>query len=252
VPRIEVLRLLEGIEHLLEMQRLDSEIQRRQEVLAALPAKRKQLEESSTAAAAALVAAREALQAAEIQQRQAESALQDQEALLQKLEGQQFQVKDNTAYTALLSEMEHTKTQISACETSILEGMDAVEAARTATENAETLDREASDRKEAEVREIEARAERLEAELAQLNAERDAVGPMLDVAILAAYEKIAKRKRPALALVKHDTCEGCRVGIPAQNYIEILKGEELVTCGNCQRILLVPEMISGSPKTAAS
>jgi len=244
--------LLEGIEHLLELQRLDAEIQRRQEVLAGLPAKRKGLEESSTAAAAALEAAREALQAAEVQQRQVESSLQDQEALLQKLESQQFQVKDNTAYTALLSEMEHTKTQISACETGILEGMDAVESASAAVESATALDREASDRKDSELREMETRAERLEGELAGLASERDAVGPKLDGAILAAYEKIAKRKRPALVLVKENTCEGCRVGIPAQNYIEILKGEELVTCGNCQRILLVPEMVSGAAKAEAS
>jgi predicted nucleic acid-binding Zn-ribbon protein len=244
--------LLEGIEHLLELQRLDSEIQRRQDVLAALPAKRKDLEVSSTAAAAALEAAREALQAAEVQQRQAESALRDKEALLQKLEGQQFQVKDNAAYTALLSEMDHTKTQISECETGILESMDAVETARAEAASAETLDREASSRKDAELREMDTRAERLEGELAALGSERDAVGPKLDRAILAAYEKIAKRKRPALALVKHDTCEGCRVGIPAQNYIEILKGEELVTCGNCQRILLVPEMVPGTVKVAAS
>lgn len=244
--------MLEGIEHLLELQRLDSEIQRRQDVLAALPAKRKDLEVSSSAAAAALEAAREALQTAEVQQRQAESALKDKEALLQKLEGQQFQVKDNTAYTALLSEMDHTKTQISECETGILEGMDAVETARAAAASAETLDREASTRKDAELREMDTRAERLEGELVALGSERDAVGPKLDRAILAAYEKIAKRKRPALALVKHDTCEGCRVGIPAQNYIEILKGEELVTCGNCQRILLVPEMVPGAAKVAAS
>jgi predicted nucleic acid-binding Zn-ribbon protein len=244
--------LLEGFQHLLELQRLDSEIQRRQEVLAGLPAKRKELEESSTAAAAALAAAREALQAAEVQQRQSESSLQDHEALLQKLESQQFQVKDNTAYTALLNEMEHTKAQISASETGILESMDAVENARAAAESAEALDREASTRKDAELREMDERAERIQAELAELGVERDAVGPKLDAAILGAYEKIAKRKRPALALVKQETCEGCRVGIPAQKYIEILKGEELVTCGNCQRILLVPEMASGTPKAAAS
>jgi len=244
--------LITGIRYLLDLQRLDREIQHRQEVLAGLPAKRKQLEESSTAAAAALAAAKDAYQAAEVQQRQAESQLRDQEALLQKLEGQQFQVKDNAAYTALLNEMEHARSAISACETGILEAMDAVESARAEQQSAETLDREAASRKEAELREIDARAEKCQAELAQLGSERDAVGPNLEPAILAAYEKIAKRKRPALALVRSETCEGCRVGIPAQKYIEILKGEALTTCENCGRILLHPDMVSGSPEAAAS
>jgi predicted nucleic acid-binding Zn-ribbon protein len=66
------------------------------------------------------------------------------------------------------------------------------------------------------------------------------------------YEKIAKRRRPALALVSEEMCEGCRVGIPAQNYIEILKGERIITCGNCQRILLHPEMVSSLPAAGGS
>jgi predicted nucleic acid-binding Zn-ribbon protein len=240
------------MQHLIELQRLDGEIARREEVLASIPIERKQLEESSAAAAERLAAAREAHQDAEMQQRQAESSLQDQEALLQKLEGQQFQVKDNAAYTALLNEMEHAKAAISACESGILEGMEAVENAAEALERAEGADGEARARQESGLRELAAREERIRSELAELNAERDAVGPKLDAAILAVYEKVASRKRPALALVREERCEGCRVGIPAQNYIEILKGERIVTCGNCQRILLHPDMLASADPASAS
>jgi len=65
-------------------------------------------------------------------------------------------------------------------------------------------------------------------------------------------EDFAKRKRPALALVKNETCEGCRVGIPPQKYLEILKGEALTTCENCGRILLHPDMVPASAGAAAS
>ena len=46
------------------------------------------------------------------------------------------------------------------------------------------------------------------------------------------------RRRPAVAIVSNETCLGCRVGIPPQLYIEILKGEKIVACGTCQRILI--------------
>jgi predicted nucleic acid-binding Zn-ribbon protein len=52
------------------------------------------------------------------------------------------------------------------------------------------------------------------------------------------------RRRPAVAMVSEEMCQGCRVGIPAQNYIEILKGERIITCGNCHRILVHPDMVS--------
>jgi len=236
--------VLESLQHLLELQRLDADIASREQELADLPGKRKQFEESRAAVAANLVQAREALHNGEIDQRHTEAALQDQEALLRRLEGQQFQVKDNTAYTALLHEMERAKQAISDCETRILEGMDAVEAAREALAAAEAEDRTTRERLEFEERAADAREEQLRRELAELGTRRVEVRPKLDPKILAVYEKILTRRQPAVALVSDEMCQGCRVGIPAQNYIEILKGERIITCGNCHRILVHPDMMS--------
>ncbi|MFQ5416708.1 MAG: zinc ribbon domain-containing protein [Myxococcota bacterium] len=236
--------MLEGLKHLLELQRLDEEIASREDALALLPEQRRRLVESRDACTAKLAEARELLQAEEMRQRQSEAAHRDQEALLAKLEGQQFQVKDNAAYTALLSEMDRAKEAISECETRILEGMEAVEAARAALAGAEGDDRNTKSRVERDGQAIATREEKLTAEVAAFTGQREQVGPKLDAQILAAYERVASRRRPALVLVSDETCEGCRVGIPAQNYIEILKGERLITCGSCQRILLHPDMVS--------
>jgi predicted nucleic acid-binding Zn-ribbon protein len=236
--------VLESLQHLLELQQLDADIASSEQELADLPEKRKQFEESRAAVAAKLVQAREALHGGEIEQRHTEAALQDQEALLHRLEGQQFQVKDNTAYTALLHEMERAKQAISDCETGILEGMDAVEAAREALAAAEAEERATRERLESEERAADAREEELRRDLAELNTRRVEVRPKLDPKILAVYEKILARRQPAVALVSDEMCQGCRVGIPAQNYIEILKGERIITCGNCHRILVHPDMKS--------
>jgi predicted nucleic acid-binding Zn-ribbon protein len=238
--------VLESLQYLLDLQRLDGEIASREEELATLPGKRKQFEESRAAVAATLAQARDTLESGEIDQRQAEVTLQDQEALLRRLEGQQFQVKDNTAYTALLNEMERAREMISDCETRILEGMDTAEIARETLAAAETEDRETRERLDSEERATDAREEQLRGELAEFSAQRRQMGPKLDPKVLELYEKIAARRRPALALVSDEMCQGCRVGIPAQTYIEILKGERLITCGNCQRILVHPEMVSSA------
>ena len=230
--------MLEGLEHLLELQRLDGEISGREEALEALPDRRKRLEESRASAGVRLEEIGAQLQAEEKHQRQVESELQDQEALLVRLEGQQFQVKDNTAYTALLNEMEQAKRKISECETAILEGMEAVEVTRERLSAAQAEDADVQARADREGIAIDEREAKFRGELVELRAERDQVVPLLAVDIHAVYERVASRRRPAMALVSDETCGGCRVGIPAQNNIEILRGERLVTCGNCQRILL--------------
>ncbi len=60
---------------------------------------------------------------------------------------------------------------------------------------------------------------------------------------MAQYERIAKRRRPAVILVKEERCGGCRVGIPPQSFIEIIRMEAIVTCGNCARILVHAEKL---------
>ena len=65
------------------------------------------------------------------------------------------------------------------------------------------------------------------------------VGPEL----LTHYERVSNRRRPAVILVKEERCGGCRVGIPPQSFIEILRGEAIVTCGNCSRILIHAEKL---------
>ena len=182
--------------------------------------------------------AREALQQAEAAQRRVESELQDQEALRKRLEGQQFQVKTNDAYTALLHEIEGAQRAISECETRLLEGMDAIESARAASAVAEGAGREAAARLEVEAQALDAREKQLDAELVRLRAARTRVIADSDPRLIEQYERIATRRRPAAVRVRGTLCLGCRVDIPPQQCIEIQRAARVITCGNCQRILL--------------
>jgi predicted nucleic acid-binding Zn-ribbon protein len=164
--------------------------------------------------------------------------LQDQEALLKRLEGQQFQVKSNDAYTALLHEMEHAKQSISDCETRILESMDAIETARSELTAAEAEASATNARLEIEERALDEREKQLAEELSRARASRDDVCVRIEADLLGRYTKIATRRRPAVVVISNEMCLGCRVNIPPQNYIEILKAERVITCGQCQRILV--------------
>jgi predicted nucleic acid-binding Zn-ribbon protein len=50
-------------------------------------------------------------------------------------------------------------------------------------------------------------------------------------------------------LVKEERCGGCRVGIPPQTFIEILRSEMMVTCGNCSRILIHAEKLESPARS---
>jgi predicted nucleic acid-binding Zn-ribbon protein len=230
--------VLQGLTQLLELQRVDDELVALQTEYDGLPGHRERIEAERSACEEQLAAAKQALQDAEGGLRQVEAALQDQETLLRRLEGQQFQIKSNDAYTTLLREMEHARESISEHETKILEHMDAIEQSRGQLADVEKQVVETHSRLEAERRAIEIRDAECTSEIDRLRTLRSEVGPGVGPELLKHYERLANRRRPAVILVKEERCGGCRVGIPPQAFIEILRSETIVTCGNCSRILI--------------
>lgn len=235
--------MLQGLTQLLELQRVDDELVALQTEYDGLPGHRERIDAERSAGEEQLAAAKQALQDAEVLLREAEAAMQDQEALLQRLEGQQHQVKSNEAYTALLHEMAQARESISECETQILERMDAIEQARGQLADVEKQVAETRSRLDAERRAIDARDAECKSEIERLRARRAEVGPGIGPELLNHYERISNRRRPAVILVEEERCGGCRVGIPPQTFIEIIRSETIVTCGNCSRILIHAEKL---------
>lgn len=242
--------MLEGLGCLVELQRLDD---RR----GALEAEREGFVEARSAAETrqkasgeSVAAARGDLERLQGELRVSESGLADQETLLRRLEGQQSQVKTNTAYTTLLHEMDGARQAISAHETAILEHMDAIEEAGRRLAEAEAAERELARILEAEEQARVERGRAIEGELEALGREREALLPRMGPELLTQYERVAGRRSPAVVVVSQELCLGCRVGIPPQQYLHLLSGERVITCGSCRRILIAEAHLATGPPDA--
>jgi hypothetical protein len=230
----------EALRRLVELQQVDETRHRLGEEVAAIPARRAGLDARESEAREHAARARAAFEAAQLELRRAEATLRDQEASKQRLDGQQSQVKSNTAYTALLHEIDAATAMISETETRILELMDTVQAARKELEDAERGLAATEGALRDERQALDIRAEELAKERARADGERAGLAARIDPGILARYERILERRRPALALIEHGVCMGCRVGVPPQRQVEVRAGQDLVTCGSCKRILVLP------------
>jgi predicted nucleic acid-binding Zn-ribbon protein len=233
--------LVEGLQRLIELQKLDDELATLEEEHRALPGRREALVAAQTAAEERLATGREALRAAELVQRQAERELQDHEGSAARLEGQQHQVKTNEAYTVLLREIDHARQACSASETRILEAMEAIEACSATVATAEGEAKASGERAEVGARALTAREAELGGRIAGLRERRAEARARVERELIELYERIAARKRPAVVTVTREICTGCRVDIPPQRFVEILSRKRVVTCGRCQRILILAE-----------
>jgi len=84
-------------------------------------------------------------------------------------------------------------------------------------------------------------AERMEAarkRLDELAAKRKEACKVLPPPILSRYEFIRSRlANPVIVPVDLGVCSGCNISIPPQAYIELQKGQQILSCPNCQRLI---------------
>ena len=73
--------------------------------------------------------------------------------------------------------------------------------------------------------------------------------------ILAHYDRLGDRGKKGVALVRHQTCSGCHIGVPLGLILDLRRGEDVRLCDNCQRYLYLRDETaadaSPSTKTAA-
>src|SRR5262249_12980243 len=169
-----------------------------------------------------------------------------------KAEGRLWEVKNNTEYSAVLSEIEAIKQEKARGEEEILGLMELQE--RLAVEGGEAEARRKA--REEEAREDEGGVRKtlaaVEAELAGLRADRDSRARELPRPLLADYEKILKaRSGIAVASVNSSAvCGGCRMSIRPQAIQELKAAQAPMLCENCGRYLYWQESARPPPLPA--
>ncbi|MBZ7954436.1 zinc ribbon domain-containing protein [Campylobacter sp. W0018] len=112
-------------------------------------------------------------------------------------------------------------------------------------ENKELFKKELLEKKAKEEQDIETikaniktRMEALEKERMDVYAKKTKLVEDINFKVLSFYEKIRKwAKNTAVVAVKKQACYGCFMKIYDKTYLSVIKGEEIVTCPHCGRIL---------------
>ena len=156
-----------------------------------------------------------------------------------KFQTQLTQVKKNEEYSALLHEIEAAKKRRSERETLVLEKMDeegkVAEALAAAKASLASAEKEA-----AKLREVIAADEAtLRGEEGGYEARRDAALGQLPPNLRTRYEKllVAKKGR-AVSELAGDVCSACGAHLPPQKAIAVRRGDSVVDCPDCGRILV--------------
>jgi len=182
-------------------------------------------------------AAEEALKA----RRKVEQEIEAVNAQQKQFEMRQPQVKTNEEFRALTSEIDGCKRKRSDLETKVLESMDREETLASQKPAIERALKDAESERDGRIAVI-ARSEETElAELATIEAARAEQVAGLPQSTRLRYERVhGARDGRAVVPVVNNACGGCWRAQPPQLMQEIRRGDRVLTCDGCGRMLVLP------------
>ena len=134
-------------------------------------------------------------------------------------------------------DLDAMKPRTDELEASLLEAMEATEAAEALLLEARSV----AARREDDRRSLEGpRRRRLAAagdELAAAEPARAATAAAVDPGDLRIYDKVASRRHPAVVLLEGDNCGGCHLPLAVREVSEARHGQGLVQCTRCDRVV---------------
>jgi uncharacterized protein len=228
----------QGLEELLELQRMDTAIARLDGQLRQIPLQIAALEGALGRARGARDEAKAAAALVTKARRDREKELEAEAANQRAKQGRLYEIKTNQEYSAVLKEIEQLKERISGFETRILELMDEQELAAKRAAEAEAAFRAAEAAFQRGKAEHEKELAELQSQLAGAQRlRRDAAGKV-DRELYQTYARLMKlREGTAAVPVRDGSCTGCFVALPPQTYNEVRFSEKRIACPHCERLL---------------
>ncbi len=168
-------------------------------------------------------------------------------ALIEKYEDQQKNVRNNREYDSLSKEIEFQNLEVELCNKKIKEFTAQLEEKKgvfSQSEEALEARRGDLDNKRKELDEI---TEETRREEDVLNEKSEKIASAIEERLLSAYRRICSNARNGLAVVtiNRDACGGCFNQIPPQRQLDIKSRKKVIVCEYCGRILVDDEIMAG-------
>jgi predicted nucleic acid-binding Zn-ribbon protein len=227
------------LQQLVALQNLDTSIRRLQAELEAIPKRRAEIETEFDQRAFEI----RALETRRDEARHARTLLEievgEQRVRVERAERNLMSSKKQDEYTAAIREADAARKQISTLETQILEQMEALEKAEASlTERADEI-ASLNSLRETRLESFDDESRQQADKLAMSRAERERLVAALPKSMGALYVRISARIRDGVAVAeaRNGACMACFMALRPQAMAQVRRGEEVVTCDNCNRIL---------------
>ena len=229
---------LDQIRQLVELQKIDDAIFAVRQDLVRAPREQEDLQLRFDASNAQRERVLEKLNHLQEQQKRLDFEIEDDSARIKKSKNKLMQVENQREHHAMMREMDSIEKVIRSREE---EKMALMEELQLQNEKLAQIDLTHTGlQAELEVRRdsLEEKLSACRTRLAELEQKREAASSAIPHPVFVRYEFIRKRlEHPVIVAVKEGICTGCHIAVPPQSYIELQRGQQILSCPNCQRLI---------------
>ena len=230
------------LEKLIELQKTDTNIRRLKKQIDSAELRRAEIEQEFEKHASSIREIQGRREKLNAERADLEKQIVDNKTYLERADRNLKHAQNQKEYETAMREMDALQKQIAAFETQIVEKMTAVEEVdKELEQRADEINSIDSKREEA----LAAFDTQFAADTAEYEREtggREAVFSTLPGQLASVYNRLAQRSRDGIAVaeVVNGSCSACFMSLRPQMLVEVKRGEQIITCESCTRILYIP------------
>ena len=179
----------------------------------------------------------------EKERRTLEDEMADKIAHVKERQSKMMQVQTSREQTALLKEIEDAKKNVKENEEKIVSIMEQVEILTTETSEEKNILKTEISLVNEEKKKVKKVIDELSKGKKTKKNKRDKQAGAVNGTMIQKYE-ILRERRNGLAIVNvlDGVCQGCFMNLPPQKYNMLLRGDQVLECPSCQRLIYHQEM----------
>ncbi|GAB7024639.1 zinc ribbon domain-containing protein [Salidesulfovibrio brasiliensis] len=235
------------IEQLVVLQQVDDEILVLEDEIGKAPRELEALEEQLEGFRKRKEQIEEKLSILDEQRKKLGGEIEEDDAKIKKSKNKLMLVDNTKQYHAMMREMDSLEKLNRMREEEFAAVKE--ELARQADMTRELDEETAEVQKEYDAKKatLDERVAQAQKQLDKLQKKRAKACEVVPPPILGRYEFIRSRlDNPVIVSVVDSVCTGCHITIPPQEYNELQKGKQILSCPNCQRLIFWSEHAGGA------
>lgn len=171
-----------------------------------------------------------------------ETSLAAEQENIHRSESHMKEIKTNKEFQAIGREISAARKQTTELEEQILQKIAQIEELTgdiaTRSANLAEMEQNVEQRRQEKLTAIAAIQQDVDADITR----RDVITKTLPASLLKRYNSLRDQRRgQAVAIARDGYCLGCNMNLPPQLYNSLFRGDELISCPHCQRVLILKQ-----------